>query len=104
MQGTVTLIGDAGPVHGALVLVVGTGATVLTEEDGTFEIPNVPIGAYEVLAQREHLTAGRQPISVVAGEGRDGRLRAGPVAGARGRDGHPPRPAGRSPRSRRSTQ
>ena len=68
VRGTVTLIGDAGPVHGALVLVVGTGATALTEEDGTFEIPNVPIGAYEVLAQREHLTAGRQPISVVAGE------------------------------------
>ena len=68
VQGTVTLIGDAGPVHGALVLVVGTGATAVTEEDGTFEIRNVPLGSYEVLAQREHLTAGRQPITVAAGD------------------------------------
>ena len=68
VQGTVTLVGDIGPVHGALVLVVGTGATALTEEDGTYVLENVPAGAYEVLAQREHLTAGRQMITVVAGE------------------------------------
>ena len=68
VQGTVTLIGGAGPVHGALVLVVGTGATALTGDDGEFEIRNVPVGFYEVLAQREHLTAGRQAITVVAGE------------------------------------
>ena len=68
VQGTVTLVGDIGPVHGALVLVVGTGATTLTEEDGTYVLENVPAGAYEVLAQREHLTAERQMITVVAGE------------------------------------
>ncbi len=68
VQGTVTLVGEAGPVHGALVLVVGTGATVLTENDGTYVIEDVPPGSYEVLAQREHLTAGRQLIAVAANE------------------------------------
>ena len=68
VQGTVTLIGEAGPVHGALVLLVGTGATALTDGGGRFEIDGVPAGSYEVLAQREHLTAGRQAIAVVTGE------------------------------------
>ena len=68
VQGTVTLVGDAGPVRGAMVLVVGTGATTLTEDDGTYALENVPAGTYEVLAQREHLTAGRQMITVAAGE------------------------------------
>ena len=67
VQGTVTLVGDIGPVHGALVLVVGTGATALTEDDGTYVLENVPAGSYEVLAQREHLTAGRQMITVAGG-------------------------------------
>ena len=68
VQGTVTLAGGAGPVHGALVLVVGTGATALTEDDGRFALEGVPAGFYEVLAQREHLTAGRQMIAVAGGE------------------------------------
>ena len=68
VQGTVTLAGGAGPVHGALVLVVGTGATALTEDDGRFALEGVPAGSYEVLAQREHLTAGRQMIAVAGGE------------------------------------
>ena len=68
VQGTVTLVGDAGPVHGALVLVIGTGATALTEDDGTYALEGVPAGSHEVLAQREHLTAGRQMIAVGGGE------------------------------------
>ena len=68
VQGTVTLAGGAGPVHGALVLVVGTGATALTEDDGRFALEGMPAGFYEVLAQREHLTAGRQMIAVAGGE------------------------------------
>ena len=68
VQGTVTLVGDAGPVHGALVLVVGTGATALTEDDGTYALEGVPAGSHEVLAQREHLTADRQMIAVGGGE------------------------------------
>ena len=67
VRGTVTLTVNGGAVHGAVVLIVGTGLVGLTAEDGTFEIDTVPPGSYEVLAQREHLTAGRQMIALAPG-------------------------------------
>ena len=66
--GRVTLEDGGGPVHGAVIVVVGAGAVGLTDEDGAFEIDGVPAGTYEVLAQREHLTAGRQAVTVAPGE------------------------------------
>ena len=67
VRGTVTLVENGDPVHGAVILVVGSGAVALTDDQGTFEIGNVPAGSYEVLAQREHLTAGRRMVTVDAG-------------------------------------
>ena len=67
IRGTVTLPEGGAPVHGAMVLVVGPGLVELTDERGEFTIASVPPGDYELLAQREHLTAGRQMITVVAG-------------------------------------
>ena len=67
VRGTVTLADNGATVHGAVVLVVGTGQFGLTADDGTFEILDVTPGSYEVLAQREHLTAGRQMLTVAAG-------------------------------------
>ncbi len=64
--GEVTLEGDGGPVHGAVVLIVGPGLAALTDGQGAFVIENVPAGTYELLAQREHLTAERQTITVEA--------------------------------------
>ena len=66
VRGTVTFAEGGAAVHGAVVLVVGPGLVALTSENGAFEIVNVPAGTYEVLAQREHLTAGRQTIMVDA--------------------------------------
>ncbi len=66
VQGTVTFAEGGSAVHGAVVLVIGPGLVALTAEDGAFEIENVPAGTYEILAQREHLTAGRQTITVDA--------------------------------------
>lgn len=66
IRGTVTLIEGGAPVHGAMVLVVGPGLVELTDEQGEFTITNVSPGDYEILAQREHLTAGRQMITVAA--------------------------------------
>ena len=67
VRGTVTLEENGGAVHGAVVLVVGTGDFALTDEQGMFEMDSVPAGSYEVLAQREHLTAGRQMVTVDPG-------------------------------------
>ena len=66
--GRVTLVENGGPVHGAVIVVVGAGALGLTDEQGGFEIDNVPAGSYEVIAQREHLTADRRMVTVAAGE------------------------------------
>ena len=68
VSGTVTLEDTGDPVHGAVILVVGDGSFALTDEQGMFVVENVSPGDYEVLAQREHLTAGRQTVSVSAGE------------------------------------
>ena len=67
VRGTVSLAENGGPVDGALILIIGTGAFTFTD-DGTFEFTNVPAGTYDVIAQREQLTAGFQPITIVAGE------------------------------------
>jgi iron complex outermembrane receptor protein len=67
IRGTVTFGDAAEPAHGATVLVVGPSLVTLTEEDGTFEITGVLPGSYEVVAQREHLSAERQTIVVSPG-------------------------------------
>ena len=67
VEGTVTLQ-EYGSIHGAVVLVVGTGDFALTDEQGRFAIEGVPAGSYEVLAQREHLTGARQTVNVDPGQ------------------------------------
>ena len=49
-------------------MIIGPGFVAATAEDGQFEIVNVPPGTYEILAQREHLTATRQTITVYAAQ------------------------------------
>ena len=67
ISGTVTFAANGETVHGATVLVVGVNV-VVTGEDGEFLLENVPAGTYAILAQREHLTAERETIVVVAGQ------------------------------------
>ena len=64
VRGAVTFAEGGAAVHGAVVLVVGPGLVALTAENGAFEIENVPSGTYEILAQREHLTARRQTVTI----------------------------------------
>ena len=67
IRGEVTFTASGEPVHGAVVLVVGPSLVALTDENGIFEI-EVPAGTHEVLAQREHLSAERQTVTVPAGQ------------------------------------
>ena len=67
IRGEVTFTVSGEAVHGAVVLVVGPSLVTLTDADGVFEVPEVPAGTYEVLAQREHLTSARQTVTVQAG-------------------------------------
>jgi len=66
--GAVTFTADHRPVHGAVVLMVGTSHVALTDEEGRYEIPGVPPGTYELIAQREHLTADRQSVEIQPGD------------------------------------
>ena len=66
VRGAVTLVENGGLVDGAVILILGTGAFALTE-DGGFEITNVPVGTYEVTAQRNRLTAASRTVTVTAG-------------------------------------
>ena len=68
VRGSVTLVEGGDPVHGATILVLGAGRFALTDERGAFDVGGLPPGEYEVLAQREHLTAERQMVTVAAGE------------------------------------
>lgn len=56
------------PVHGAVVLVIGTGRSATTSDNGEFEIPGLAPGTYQVVAQREHLSTTRQEATVSAGQ------------------------------------
>ncbi|MYN66890.1 MAG: TonB-dependent receptor [Acidobacteria bacterium] len=67
VRGTVTLEENGDFISGAVILVVGSGAFALTDTQGSFVIDRVPAGSYEVLAQRDHLTAGRQTVTVEPG-------------------------------------
>ena len=68
VRGSVTLDQNGDSIRGALILVVGSGAFALTDDQGGFEIDGLPAGEYEIVAQREHLTAGRQTVIVAAGD------------------------------------
>ena len=61
------LDGERRPGRRALILIIGTGAFTFTD-DGAFEFTNVPPGTYDVIAQREQLTAGFQTVAIGAGE------------------------------------
>ena len=67
VQGSVALGADGSAVHGAIILIVGPGLVVTTDEVGAFIFEDVLVGTYEILAQREHLTANRETVTIEPG-------------------------------------
>lgn len=68
VTGKVVFEASGDPVHGATVIIIGARRTTTTSDKGTFEIPNVPVGTFEVIAQREHFSAARKSVTVTAGQ------------------------------------
>ncbi len=68
VTGKVIFEASGQPVHGATVIIIGARRTTTTSDAGTFEIPNVPVGTFEVIAQREHFSAARKTVTVAAGQ------------------------------------
>jgi len=68
IRGTITLSQDNSPVAGAYVLLLGANDIVVTDSDGTYEIEDLQAGSYDVLVQREHLTAEMQTAVVETGK------------------------------------
>ncbi len=68
ISGKVILDTTGVPVHGATIVVIGARRTVVSGDQGAFVLTNVPAGTYEVIAQRDHFSAVRQTVTVVAGQ------------------------------------
>ena len=64
VTGTVTIEATGEPVHGAVVLLIGLGRFTTTDGGGRFILNGVPKGTYQLLVEREHLTAERQDVTV----------------------------------------
>ena len=67
VQGSVTFSTDGDAIHGAVILIIEPGITVVTDETGQFVIEDVPVGTYKIFAQREHLTADLVTVKIEPG-------------------------------------
>jgi len=66
IEGTVSLKEAGDALHGARVLLIELGRSVLSDLDGAFVFEGLPAGTYQLLAVREHLQAERKTVEVVA--------------------------------------
>ncbi|HEX5833098.1 MAG TPA: TonB-dependent receptor [Pyrinomonadaceae bacterium] len=66
LRGTVTL-GDGKPVHNVLITVLQLKRTVDTDEEGKYEITNLPPGRYDVVAHLDRVPDVVQNVDLSAG-------------------------------------
>ena len=55
LRGTVTLETSSKPVHGVIVTILQLKRSAATNDDGTYEIQNVPPGTYDVVAHLDRV-------------------------------------------------
>ncbi|MFW6201183.1 MAG: TonB-dependent receptor plug domain-containing protein [Gemmatimonadota bacterium] len=68
IRGTVTVAGVDRPLNGAQVFVEGTGLGTLTNEDGVFLLPSVPVGEVTVQVEMLGYSAAERTVVVRSGE------------------------------------
>jgi hypothetical protein len=80
VSGVVVDAESGASVSDALVMIRGTGLSVLTDADGRFEIPGVPIGSLELVLSHVAYGEHAQPLVVEASGSLDLQVRASPRA------------------------
>lgn len=66
ISGKVTF-GDSTPLHDATVRVVQLQQTVETDDDGNYEITNIPVGRYTILVHLEGFSDATKLVNVTSG-------------------------------------
>ncbi|MDE0106340.1 MAG: TonB-dependent receptor [Bryobacterales bacterium] len=68
LSGTVSMKETGSPMHGANVLIVELGRSILSDDDGGFTFARVPPGTYHVVAHLDHLfTEAAKTVAVESG-------------------------------------
>jgi len=68
IEGRVSLRRSGKPLHDATVMIVQSGETTTTDDDGNFRFTDVPVGMYDVMAWVSALTSETVLIEVRPGE------------------------------------
>lgn len=68
IDGMVTLAGPGTPIHHATIVLLPSGRTAESGDDGAFSFSNVPPGQYALLAHMHALSDERKTVEVRSGE------------------------------------
>ncbi|UAB81303.1 carboxypeptidase regulatory-like domain-containing protein [Marixanthomonas sp. SCSIO 43207] len=68
ITGTVVEVGTNEPIENARISSQPLTTTVFTDENGKFELDNVPVGEYSVEARKEGFLGGFEPANVVSSD------------------------------------
>jgi len=68
LRGTVTLATTGKPVHNVMITVLQLKRTVTTDDDGRYEITNLPLGKYDVVAQLDRVPDVVRSADLTTGE------------------------------------
>src|SRR5437773_5991578 len=71
VRGVVTLEDTGKPIHGVAVTILQLRRTIMTGDDGAYELQNVPAGKYDIVAHLDRVPDVVRMIEVSAGNTAD---------------------------------